>query len=122
MPTLFDQMEAGTLDPASFSHRDHVICACEALDRFEFFEATARYARGLKALTEKAGVPEKFNATVTFAFMSEIAERKQSDTGPTESFPDRHPELMRAETVLGRYPDAMLKTDLARRVALLPRA
>jgi hypothetical protein len=28
------------------------------------------YADGLMALVEKSGVPEKFNATVTFAYMS----------------------------------------------------
>jgi hypothetical protein len=112
--------ERGEIDPAGFRHVDHVGVAYEALTRYGFFRALQVYADGLMALVEKAGVPEKFNATVTFAYMSAIAERMQSV--PARSAVDfiaANPELLSCE-VLSLYSPVRLKSDMARHVALLP--
>ena len=55
----------GTLDPARFDHRDHLGVGYEILKRHEFFEAAHLLADALRGLAARAGVPEKFHATVT---------------------------------------------------------
>ena len=123
MPDYTDmlcQFERGALDPAGFRHADHVGVAYEALKRHGFFEALRIYADGLMALVEKAGVPEKFNATVTFAYMSAIAERMHRHPAASAAdFLAANPDLL-SGSVLDRYSRARLQGDLARRVALLP--
>lgn len=112
--------ERGEIDPAGFRHADHVGVAYEALTQHGFFRALQLYADGLMALVEKAGVPEKFSATVTFAYMSAIAERMQSAPGSSaEAFMSANPDLLEA-SVLARYSPARLQSDVARKVALLP--
>lgn len=117
---MLTRFQRGEIDPAAFRHADHIGVAFEALTRHGFFKALDIYADGLMALVEKAGVPEKFNATVTFAYMSAIAERmhRQSPVSSTE-FIMENPELLSAD-VLGRYSKARLESDVARQVALLP--
>ena len=67
----------GTLDPARFDHRDHLGVGFEILKRHEFFEAAHLFADALRTLATRAGVPDKFNATVTLAYLSLIGERMQ---------------------------------------------
>ena len=123
MPDYADmlcQFERGALDPAGFRHADHVGVAYEALRRHGFFEALRIYADGLMALVEKAGVPEKFNATVTFAYMSVIAERMHRQPAANAAeFLAANPELL-SGVLLERYSRARLQDDLAKKVALLP--
>jgi len=117
---MLARFERCEIDPAGFRHVDHVGVAFEALSRHSFFKALQIYADGLMGLVEKAGVPEKFNATVTFAYMSAIAERMAS--APAESAADfiaANPALLSGE-VLSRYSPERIKSDLARQVALLP--
>lgn len=113
------QLEDGSLSPEGFSHRDHVGVAMQALRTYEFFDATNRYAAGLRKVTEKAGVPEKYNATVTLAFMSLIAERMQ-DNDDVDGFLGRNPDLKSIGNVAARFGQERLNTAMARKVALLP--
>lgn len=114
------ELAEGRLQPQGFSHRAHLGVAYEILSRHEVFEGMAVYARGLRRLTEAAGVPEKFNATVTLAFLSLTAERMaQRDYPDTDAFLDGNADLLQPG-VLGRYfPADMLARDLARRVPVL---
>lgn len=118
---LADAFEARELDPGGFRHRDHVVIAYELLRRYDFVTATARYADTIRELATKAGVPEKFNATITFAFMSLIAERKATtayDGG--EDFVARNGDLLSAGVLDQWYAPERLHSPLARRVFLLP--
>jgi hypothetical protein len=118
--TMLERFQRGEIDPGCFRHADHVGVAYEALARHGFFKALQIYADGLMALVEKAGVPEKFNATVTFAYMSVIAERMQSAPAESaENFIAANPEIL-SGNVLSRYSKARMQSDLARNVALLP--
>ena len=113
----------GTLSPEGFSHRAHVGAAYELLRRHDVFDALALYARGLRALTRRAGVPDKFSATVTFAFISLIAARMAQDhCGSAEAFVTANPDLLRADILSDHYPAEVLNSALARRVPLLPGA
>lgn len=118
---LLQCFDEGTLDPAAFSHRDHAIVAWQALSEDEFFQASTRVARGLRQLTVIAGVPEKFNATITHAFMSMIAEQKaRSEAGDAETFLQENPGVLDSGFLKLRYTEGRLSSDLARQVALLP--
>lgn len=115
-------MMEGRLDPADFGHLDHLGVAYEAIASFEFFEALWLVAKGLRELAQRAQVPDKFNATVTFAFMSLMAERMQR--GSYESFGDflsRNSDLTMPSVLAPWYSTAHLKTPLARTVPLMPR-
>lgn len=117
---MLESFEHGEIDPGSFRHADHVGVAYEALARHGFFKALQIYADGLMALVEKAGVPEKFSATVTFAYISEIAERMhRRPTASAGDFIAANPEIL-SGAVLSRYSPARLQDDLSRKVALLP--
>lgn len=118
---LLAALDAGALDPAEFSHRDHIGVGFEALRQDEFFAAAKRIADGLRSVTRMAGMPEKFNATVTLAFMSLIAER-MDDGDDAAAFIEAHPELCDPGVIARLYPAGTLASPLARRVALLPRS
>lgn len=116
-----DALQNGTLDPHEFSHMDHVGVAVEALGKFGFFEAVSRYANGLRGLTEKAGVPEKFNATITFASMSLIAERLHSGNyADAEDFVSKEGHLFTKAFLADQFSDERYTSDVAKEVPLLP--
>jgi hypothetical protein len=118
-PALLSAFCEGRIDNAQFHHAEHVEVAFEMLDRHTFVDAAAAFARGLRAIAEKAGKPHLYNETVTVAFLSMIAEAKQHAT----SFPDlarRAPELMSKEVIRTWYSPERLGTDAARRVFLMP--
>ncbi len=117
-----DALIAGELPADGFSHADHVGVAVAALARFEPFEAFAVVARGLRLLAAGAGVPEKFNATVTLAWLSRIAERIET-TGCRDpaAFVADNPGLIEPGWLERRYGSDCLRSSLARTVPLLPR-
>ena len=111
----------GTLDPAGFSHRHHIGIAYEALRSGDFFDAAHKVAAGIRALTERAGMPDKFNATVTWAFLSLIAERMRTTShADADDFIRRNPDLGSATALIPWYSKHRLASELARSVALLP--
>lgn len=114
-------MDNGTLTPQDFDYRAHIAVAFEALQEDDFFAASKRIADGLKRLTIAAGMPEKFHATITQAFMSAIAEAMHVSPAETaEDFLARNPELLAGSFLKARYSPSCLASDLARKVALLP--
>lgn len=115
------RLTGGNLDPEDFTHTDHVGVAYEALARSDFFHAAAQVARGIQALARRAGTPDKFNATITWAFMSLIAERMETTEHlSAEDFIERNPDLVCKSALTPWYSKQRLKSDLARSVALLP--
>ena len=115
--------EDRSLDPAAFRHREHVAVAYELLRKHDFLEASARYSAHLQAIASKAGVPQKFNTTITLAFLSLIAERMA--TCAHEDFDDfaaQNPDLLSKDLLLSWYPPERLASDLAREVFLMPEA
>ena len=113
-------LDAGTLPADGFSHRDHVGVTVAALQQGDFYDALARIARGLQRLARAAGVAEKFNATITFAFVSLIAQRMENGFSGTEDFLRDNPDLLSGNPLAGLYPSGQADTPLARRVPLLP--
>ncbi|MCP5082402.1 MAG: hypothetical protein GY948_11970 [Alphaproteobacteria bacterium] len=120
---LVRSFETGGLDPAAFKHADHVAVAYEMLGAYEFLEACSKYASNLRALAKRAGAPMKFNATITLAFMSLIAERMASrEYENYEEFISHNADL-RSKNVLEQwYSPERLNSDAARAVFLMPDA
>lgn len=117
---LLDAFESRTLSPTAFSHEDHIRVAFAALARYEFFDACLRVADGLRDLAGRANVPAKFNATVTMAFLSQIAERMDArDYTESGAFLLDNGDLMTGQAMRMFTPER-IGTETARRVALLP--
>ena len=118
---LLADFEAQTLDPAAFKHRDHVAAAFEMLRRYEFLEASAKYAACIRGIAEKAGIPEKFNATITTAFLSLIAERMEAvDYDDFAAFEEANGDLASMAVLYRWYSKERLTSATARKLFLLP--
>ncbi len=115
--------EAHAIDNTTFGHAEHVQVAFDLLRKYDFIDAAAIYAKGIRALAAKAGAPDKFNLTITYAFMSLIAERmaKSSDRS-YDDFVAAHPDLMSKSVLSNWYSSDRLNSALARGVFLLPAA
>lgn len=122
MSALLERFEAGTLDPGAFTHADHVRVAYELLLQHTFLEAAARFGRGAQALATRAGMPEKFNATVTLAFMALIGECLAEDAhgGDPKAFLDANPQLLDTKVISAWYSPSRLRSEPARVTFLLP--
>lgn len=118
---LARSFEVHDIDAGAFRHADHVGVAYEMLRRHDFIDATFRYARSINAIATNAGAPEKFNATITVAFLSLIAERM----GTTQhdgyaDFMAKNPDLLSRDVLEPWYSPARLRSELARKVFLMP--
>ncbi len=120
---ITNAFEAHAIDNTTFGHAEHVRVAYDLLRKYDFIDAAAIYAKGIRTLAAKAGAPDKFNLTITYAFMSLIAERlADTQTDDFECFTRENPDLM-AKTVLDQwYSKERLNSALARGVFLLPAA
>ncbi len=122
-PADLERFLRGQVAPSAFTHREHVRMAYELLRRHDFVETALHYSRALRSLVHRAGAPEKFNQTLTIAFLSLVAERLQnSDRRDFESFAEANPDLL-DRSALGRlYSAERLWSEAARRTFLLPQA
>ena len=118
---LFRAFTARTIDPAEFRHKDHVVAAYELLSRHNFVQAVTIYTDTIRILAINAGAAQKFNLTITMAFLSLIAERMNSTRhGDCESFCQQNPDLLSMQALNALYSKQRLQSDLAREVFLLP--
>lgn len=108
-------------DPRAFNHREHVRAAFELLTRHTFDEATYRFSGLVRQLAQRVGKPEVFNQTITVAFLSVIAERMTTQ-GCTDfaAFEAANPDVLTARLLQGWYRPERLRSELARRVFILP--
>lgn len=119
---LLRAFEAGEIDPAAFNHRDHLRVGWAMLGPggSPFHEAYVRYRRGLIALTQAAGIPEKFSETQTLGWLALIHEALEA-TGERTGFDafERRSGL-NGRSLSGRYPPDRLRSEPARLGLLLP--
>lgn len=117
------QFESGRVPPESFHHPDHVRLAFAYLREYPPLTALEKFCTALKQFAASVGKPEKYNETVTFAYLFLIRQRMAlCSSAEWEEFAQKNPELLVwKDGVLNRYyqPET-LKSDLARNVFVLP--
>lgn len=124
---LLAEFEAGRLDPAGFSHADHVRVAWALLGpaKVPFGPAYQRLRAGLSGLAARAGRPERYNETITLAFLSLVYEAlnaRPETAASFEAFRAAAPKLFDPAAVAGLYPPGVLSSAAARAGLILPRA
>ena len=121
LQALLDRFESLEIPPEEFHHNDHVYVAFAMLNKYDFVSACTNYAQTIRSMAEGVGVPEKFNATITFAFMSVIAERKaRSPTADLDAFLGDNVDLLSAGVLSEWYSKDRLTSEVARSQFLLP--
>jgi hypothetical protein len=111
----------GELDAHHFPHREHVRMAFEVLRRHDFAHGAYLYSRALRLMSARAGRPERFNQTLTIAFLSLVAERVHlSAPGDFATLVGAYPELLDRCVLERWYRPERLAGDTARRTFLLP--
>lgn len=113
--------EACDIDVSAFGHIDHVGVAYEMLRRYDFLNASVKYAHCINTIATKAGAARKFNTTITVAFLSLIAERMQMKSYDSfDAFISDNQDLVTGNPIAQMYSPERLQSDLARTVFLLP--
>ena len=114
---LLARFEAATLTPDVFDHREHVRLAWLHVTRMPLLEAIRIQCAGLQRLTAALGVPKKFHATITVAWVLLVHDRVAAGAGASwPAFREANPDLLeRGAAVLGRhYSAATLGSNEAR--------
>lgn len=118
---LFTQFEAVEVDAAEFGHREHVQVAFEMLHKYSYIEACARYSNTINTIATNAGAPDKFNVTITFAFLSLIAGRMHGTSWSSfDEFLSRNEDLLSIDALGKWYTREELWSEFARTHFLLP--
>lgn len=118
---LLDSLEDGTLDPAAFSHREHVRAGWAALRRYGLLEGLSRFAAALRATTVRVGRPERYHETITVAFLLLIDQRLEPPEETFDQFAARCPELFAGLSALeALYDPTTLRSERARLGFVLP--
>src|SRR4051812_5669012 len=73
----------GDIDAAGVDHRAPLRMAYLILERHSFPEALLFFTKALEEIVRRAGVPDKFNLTITAAFLALVAERMTRRACPT---------------------------------------
>jgi hypothetical protein len=122
---LLREFLAGTVDLAAFDHRTHVRVTYLLLRDRPLPETLIALRDGLSALAARAGHPEKYHETITFAFAALVNERIQTSASfDWSSFAEANSDLFAWSngSVLDRFYDPLtLRTNEARKTFLLPR-
>jgi hypothetical protein len=118
---LLEQFESLEINPEEFGHRQHVQVAYEMLHKYSYLDTCTRYANNINTIATNAGAPEKFNVTITLAFLSLIAERVNRSTKKDfQEFLVENQDLL-SKNVLGKwYSSEQLESEFARTHFLLP--
>jgi hypothetical protein len=118
---LLNGFESATLTAGGFHHVEHVRVAWLYLQRFEPAAALARFDANIRRLAAAHGAPQRYHATITWAFLFLIRERFEPGES-WEEFAARSGDLLApANAVLGRYYSSeLLAGDRARAGFLLP--
>lgn len=116
-----DRLLDGTLAPEDFGHADHVGVAFEMLRRAEFIEAYDGFSKGVRDLARRAGADGKFSATITFAYLSVIAERmRRKEYADGAAFIADNADLLDGTFLKSRFSPERLSDEEGRASPLLP--
>jgi hypothetical protein len=118
---MTDRFEAGVPEAKGFTHVDHIGVACQMLQRYDFLDAAQRYGRALREVATRAGVPNKFNVTITLAFLALVSERMAGTAHETfAEFLEKNPDLTSRSLMATWYSDSRIASPQARQRFLMP--
>ena len=115
--------ESGGVPPESFHHADHVRLAFAYLSEYSLLAALGKFSAALKQFAASVGKPDRYNETITFAYLFLIREKMALCSGAGwDEFAQKNPELLVWKNgLLDRYyRDETLKSEFARNVFVLP--
>jgi hypothetical protein len=120
---LIQVFESLTVTPDSFHHSDHVHLVFAYLREYPALAALEKFTNALKRFAAFSDKPQLYNETITYAYFFLIHERMvRSKFRTWEEFARGNPDLLEGKNgILSRYyRDATLKSDLAKKVFILP--
>jgi len=120
---LIHRFESGAIPGENFHHADHVQLAFAYLSRFSVLQALEKFAGALKRFAAARGQPQLYNETITCAYFFLIHERMaRCENADWEEFARQNPDLLVWKNgILSRYySEATLKSELARKVFVVP--
>ncbi len=120
---LIRRFENDLLPDDSFHHADHVRLAFAYLGEYPVLHALEKFASALKRFAAARGKTQLYNETITCAYFFLIRERMARCEGADwEEFSRQNPDLLVwKDGIMSRYyREATLKSDLARKVFVLP--
>jgi hypothetical protein len=112
-----------TLPASEFHHEQHVQVAWLFVRDYGMPAALGEFSTAIKRFADAKGATRLYHETITWAFLLLIAERQARTCSPSwEAFAAAHPDLLVWKpSILKRYySDELLKSELARRVFVLP--
>lgn len=118
-----DAFRAGTLPDDAFHHAGHVRMAWVYVREFGADEAPAQFTADLRRFAHAKGAPGLYHATITFAYLSLLAERiAMTPTAEWEVFAAAHADLLRWKPGVldAYYSPERLWSAAARAQFLLP--
>ena len=129
---LIQALEECALPAAAFDHRAHVQAGFTYLQRHGYAGALAAMAGALRRFAAHHGKAGLYHETITAAFLALIHERMAEDLVEMggdftrklvwKTFAARHPDLFEGDLIGRYYSKDTLRSDIARRLFVLPKA
>jgi hypothetical protein len=120
---LIDRFERNLIAENSFHHADHVRLAFEYLRVCSVLEALSRFSAALQRFAIARGKTQLYNETITCAYLFLIHERMaRHECGTWEEFAQLNADLLvwKGGILNLYYAEGTLKSDLARKLFVLP--
>jgi hypothetical protein len=120
---LIERFERDLISEGSFHHADHVRLAFEYLRKYPVLEALVKFSVALQRFAIARGKTQLYNETITCAYFFLIHERMARFGGASwEEFAERNSDLLvwKGGVLSLYYAEETLKSDLARKVFVLP--
>ncbi|MDJ0918581.1 MAG: hypothetical protein QNJ05_12505 [Woeseiaceae bacterium] len=95
------EFDAGRLDPAEFSHEEHIRMGWLYLVNLGETDGTVRFREALKRFTKSVGAESRYHETITCFFLHEISAR--IDGSDWSGFRATNAELFDGKTLLDRH-------------------
>ena len=118
------EFENCSLPGDAFHHTEHVRVAFLYLGRYGVLQAIERMSGALKQFASKNGRPERYNETVTWAFLILIRERMERAGGEMcwEEFLAGNADLLdwKGGVLSKYYREETLGSELAKRIFIFP--
>lgn len=114
-------MQEAMEDADRFAHRQHVKLTWLAIRRYGTGAAVDLISEGIQRTARYAGAPQKYNATVSRAWVELVGHHVDQDNASDfDAFVDRHAALLDKRLLTRFYRPATLASQSARTGWVLP--